>query len=256
MLPVIFSIGSLTVYSLGFLLAVGSFLSSFLIWRRLRELGLKEEKTIDFLLFLAFLGLTFSRLFYIFWHFEQFGLFFSRWLLLGRYPGLSFWGGMFGFGAALFIFYRRQKWSFWQVADELAFGLLPLLILSQAGCFFDGCSLGKPTNMFWGVYFPGSFLRRQPVSLFATIFLFLIWLFLFWLERKWRLWAWYKSKADGFVFLVFLSLLFLTSFILAFWRDSKLYFYIVEIILSLIGLLATLVLFYFRSGRQLRRQND
>lgn len=256
MRPIFFSIGSVNVYSLGFLLAIGTFLSSFLIWRRLRELGIKEEKTIDFLLALSFLGLIAARIFYIARHFEQFGFFPTRWLLLGRYPGLSFWGGILGFGLALWLFSKRQKWEFWQIADELCFGLLPLLLLSQVGCFFDGCSLGKPTNMFWGVYFPGSFLRRQPVSVFATIFLFLIFLFLIWLERRWRLWIWYKSKASGFICLSFLALLFLANFILAFWRDSKLYFYWSEIFLSLMGLLATVVIFYLRSGRKFRRRNE
>ncbi|PJE68559.1 hypothetical protein COU96_03225 [Candidatus Shapirobacteria bacterium CG10_big_fil_rev_8_21_14_0_10_38_14] len=256
MLPVLFSIGPITVYSLGFLLTVGAFLSSFVVWRRLRELGIKEEKTIDFILTLAFFGLIFARIIYIFWHFDQFGFSLSRWFLLGRYSGLSFWGGMLGFWLALWLFIKREKKDFWQLADELSFGLLPLLILAKTGCFFDGCSLGKPTNLFWGIYFPGTFLRRQPVSALAVVFLFLIFLFLIWLERRWRLLAWYKSKACGFVFLTFLSLLFLVNFILAFWRDSQLYFYWAEIFLSLTGFLAAVIVFYFRSGRKLRRQNE
>jgi phosphatidylglycerol:prolipoprotein diacylglycerol transferase len=50
MLPIIFSVGPATIYTYGFLLAIGVFLESFIIWRRLRDLGLKEEKVIDFLL--------------------------------------------------------------------------------------------------------------------------------------------------------------------------------------------------------------
>jgi len=256
MLPILFSIGTLNIYSLGFLTAVGAFLTSFLVWRRWREAGIKEEKIIDFLGSFGLWGVFFARLFYIVLNFGQFGFSPQRWLLLGRYPGLSFWGAIFGFGYALVVFAKKQKHDFWQLADEISFGILPLLIFLQVGCFLDGCSLGKPTNMFWGVYFPGTFLRRQPTAAFAAALLFLTWLFLLWLERRWRLWSWYKSQANGFIFLSFLFLLFLINFALAFWNDSQLYFYWLEISLSGLGSVLTLAVFYFRSGKKLRRQND
>lgn len=251
MLPVLFSIGPLIVYSFGFLLAIGFFLTSFVIWRRFRDLGLKEEKTIDFLLSAGFWGLVLARLFYIFINFKQFGLSLNRWLLLGRYPGLSLWGGMFGFCLVLLSFSKSQKWEFWRLADEASFGILPFLILTQLACFFDGCSLGKPTEMFWGVFFPGSFLRRQPVSLLAAIAWLMIWLLILRFERHWRMWKWYRSQANGFISLTFLSLFFGSNFLLAFLRDSKLYFYWLEIILSFCGVVLTLALFYYRSGRKL-----
>ena len=251
MLPVLFSIGSLTVYSFGFLLAVGFFLASFIIWRRFRELGLKEEKTIDFLLSAGFWGLLLARATYILTNFEQFGFNITSWLLLGRYPGLSLWGGVLGFCLVLLSFSRKEKWEFWRLADEVSFGILLFLIFSQIACFFDGCSLGKPTEMFWGVYFPGSLLRRQPVSLLTAIVCFMIWFFIIWLERHWRLWEWYQSQADGFISLTFLILFFGSNFLLAFLKDSKLYFYWIEIILSFLGLVLMLGLFYYRSGRKL-----
>jgi len=256
MMPVVFSLGKINFYSLGVFLAIGAFLSSFLIWRRLRDLGVKEDKVIDFLLAIIFFGLVNSRLVYIATHFGQFGLALSTWWLFGRYPGLSFWGALLGFGLVLLFFVKRQKqWSFWQVADELSLALLPLLILSQAGCFFDGCSLGKPTSMIWGIYLPGRFLRRQPVSLFATVALFLIWTLLLWAERRWRLWSWYQSK-DGFISLAFLGLLTGFNFALAFWRDSPLYLHWLEIVLNGSGLVAMAGIFYWRAyGFSLRRKH-
>lgn len=251
MLPVLFSVGPITFYTFGFLLALGFFLASFTIWRRLREMGLKEEKIIDFILALGLFGLFFSRFIYILNHFDQFGLTIGRWFLLGRYPGLSLWGGMLGLGLVLIIFAKRQKWDFWRLADEVSFGILPFLIFSQIACFFDGCSLGRPTKMFWGVFLPGQLLRRQPVSLFAAFSLLAIWFFILWLERRWRMWPWYRSQKDGFISLTFVGLFSLANFGLAFWRDSKLYFYWLEIVLSFLGVVLALVLFYYRSGRKL-----
>jgi len=256
MFPVLFSIGPVTVYTFGFLLGTGFFLASFLIWRRLRELGRQEEKIIDLLVIGGLWGLFFSRLFYIGQNFAKFGFSFNRWLLLGRYPGLSFWGALLGFFLALARFSKKQKADFWQLADEISFGILPFLILAQLGCFFDGCLLGRQTSMPWGMYFPGSLLRRQPVSLFAVVFLLLIWFFLLRIERRWRMWEWYKSKASGFVFLVFLGLLLGVSLLLAFWQDIQVYFFWLQISLSFLGLLIIGFVFYRRSGRQFRRSNE
>lgn len=246
MLPVIISFGKFNIYSLGFFLATGAMVSSFLVWRRLRDLGLKEEKIIDFLLALTLLGLVGARLIYIATHFPQFGLALKTWWLFGQYPGLSFWGAILGFSLALVIFVRKQKWSFWPTADELFLALLPLLIFCQVGCFFDGCRLGKPTTMIWGIYLPGSFLRRQPISAFASLGLFLLWIFLLYAERRWRLWSWYQSK-DGFITLTFFAWLAALNFALAFWHDSPVYLSWLEIFLSAVGLAVAGGIFYWRS---------
>ena len=258
MWPILFTIGSVTIYTFGVLLGLGFFLASFLIWRRLRELGLKEDRTIDLLISLGLVGFLLSRLVYILWHFGQFGFFLDRWLLIRQYPGLSFWGGLLGVSLILARFSKKEKYSFWEIADEFLFGFLPFLILAQLACFFDGCVLGRPTSMPWGMFFPGSLLRRQPVSLFSAGLLLLIWIFLLWIERRWRMWAWYKSKAEGFIFLVFINLLLLINLGLAFWQDVPVYFLYLQLGLSSLGLLFFGSVFYRRSGRELslRRKND
>lgn len=244
MLPVLFSLGPITVYTFGFFLAVGFFLAGFIIWRRLKDLGFKEEKIIDGIIVLAVGGLLASRVFFIFQNFEKFAFIPARWIFLGRYPGLSFWGGITGITLALGWFCKKQKWNFWQVADEITFGVLPFLALAQLGAFFDGTSSGKPTSMPWGIFFPGSLLRQHPVSLFMAILLFLISLFLLKIERQWRFWSWYKSKSPGFIFLTFLGLMFFVNFLLAFLRETKLYFYWLGIILSLLGTAASSALIW------------
>lgn len=252
MLPVLLSIGPLTIYTLGFLLGSGYFLAAFIIWRRLKELGIKEEMVVDFIISTGISGIFFSRVFFIFENFEKFGFSPERWLFLGRYPGLSFMGAVLGMFLSLFWFSKKQKRDFWRIGDEITFGILPFLILAQIGSFFDGSGQGRPTTMPWGMYFLGSLLRRQPLCLFSAIFLFLIWLFILRIERQWRIWEWYKSKADGFILLVFSGLLMLSNFLLAFWRDSKIYFLWLEVILSLVVTVLAGVIFYSRSGRKLK----
>lgn len=211
-------------------------------------MGLKEEKVIDFILLLGISGLFFSRITYIFSNLEKFGTRFDYWLLLGRYPGFSFWGGLLGMFLVIKLFCRSEKWDFWRVADEVVFGLLPLFVLSQIGCFLDGCSVGKPTSSFLGVYSPGHLLKRQPVSLFFGVVLFLIWFFLLWVERQWRMWKWYKKDA-GFIFLSFCALIFISNLGIAFFRDSALYFEELEIGLSALGFVFTAVYLFLQSPK-------
>ncbi len=250
MLPLLFSVGPINFYTLGLFLAVGFFLSAFFIWRRLRDLGIDEEKVIDLVLLAALVGLVFSRLFFVIQNISFLGFNPSHWFLLGRYPGLSFWGGVMGMTLALYWFSRRQNLDFWQIADEFVYGIMPFLILAQIGAFFDGSGFGKPTTMPWGIFIPGSLLKRHPLPLMMAIGLFLIWLLLLRIERHWRTWNWYKSKANGLITLLFGFLAMLLNFSIAFWRDNLLYWYWLEIGLSLILAIFFLVTIYFRSGRR------
>lgn len=236
---------------LGLFLGIGFFVVAFIAWRRLTALGYKEEKIIDLVILGSISAVVAGRLFYILQNFHAFAFLPDRWLFWGRYSGFSFWGGLAGLYLALFYFTRKEKWLFWQVGDEMVYAILPLSVLVQLGCFLDGTSPGKATSYPWGVYLPGSLLKQQPVSLFLAVLLFLLWLFLMRIERQWRIWGWYKSKAEGFVSLVFLGFLFGFNFLLAFLREFRLYFYWLEISFSLLGFILSSWLFYRQSGRNL-----
>jgi len=246
MLPVLFTIGPITVYTFGFFLGIGVFFTAFIIWRRLKELGIREEKIIDEIIFCQFLGLFFSRVFFIIKNFSEFGLIFNRWILIGLFPGLSFWGWLIGIFFGLFLFSRWQKWDFWRIADEVAFGILPFLFLFQMGAFFDGSGVGKPTSLPWGIFFPGSMVRQNPVSLIMAIFIFFIWLFLLQIERQWRTWSWYKSQKPGFITLSFWGLLCLVNLPLAFLKENRLYFFLIDIFLSFGGVVLSATLIWLK----------
>jgi phosphatidylglycerol:prolipoprotein diacylglycerol transferase len=256
MLPIIFSAGPLTVYTFGFLLALGVFLKTFISWRRLKDLGLKEEKIIDFLIFSLLLGVVFSRLVFIMENWQSFVFHLERWVLFIRFPGFSVFGWALGFFLALWRFAKKEKWDFWRMADQVTFGILPFLILLQLASFLDGSGFGRVTSMPWGIYFSGILLKRHPLSLFSAVFLFAIWFFLLKIERHWRFWEWYKSKENGFIFLLSLVLIFLVNLPLAFLKDSKIYFYWAEIILNLLGFLSVFLFFYIRSGRNFKKVYD
>ena len=128
MFPVIFSLGSFNFYTLDFTTAVGFLLASFLSWRRLRNLGLAEDKIIDLLVLIGFWGFVFSRLSYLLENFADFGFFIDRWLLVTRYPGLTLWGAVLGFVFAAVRFSRKNNQIFVKSWISYAY---PLCLMQQ-----------------------------------------------------------------------------------------------------------------------------
>ncbi|HUS51946.1 MAG TPA: prolipoprotein diacylglyceryl transferase family protein [Candidatus Bathyarchaeia archaeon] len=252
MYPILLTLGPINIYTFGVFLFAGFFLGSFIIWRRLRDQGWQEEKILDFLFLAALAGLLFSRTGFVITHFELFYPSLARVFLLGRYPGLSFWSGILGGFLAMGWFIRQNRWHFWKVIDEVIFGLAPFTVLFHLGAFFDGSKAGQETGAFWGVFFPESLVRRQPVALFETIGFWLIWLFLLRIERRWRTWSWYKSHVSGFIALAFFIPALFLSFLLAFIEEDKLYLVYSKQLLSLGLALGTIILLYFRSGRRFK----
>lgn len=171
MFPVLFSFGGFTVTTFGVFLALGFLAGVFLIWRLCRAWDLDEEKILD-LTILSFLGgLLGARLYFVI---ENLPYFISSPLdviLINKTAGFSFWGGFFGGSLALYVWSKRFKADFRQLADIALAGLLGGLILSSIGCFFGACSVGTPTKSFLGISMIGFVGKRWPVQLFEALLL-------------------------------------------------------------------------------------
>jgi len=97
--------------------------------------------------------------------------------------GMSFHGGLAGICFCLWWFGRRTGRSFMQVADFLV-PLCPLgLLAGRLGNFINGELFGRPTDLPWGMVFPGGGLApRHPSQLYEAglegVLLFtVVWLF-------------------------------------------------------------------------------
>lgn len=172
--PVILSIGSLSISSFGLFLMLGFLTAAFVCWRLAKTYDLSEEKILD-LVILTFLGgLLGARIYFVVTHWSLFQDL-GRAILLNRYPGLSFWGGLVGGALALKFFTSRTKLNFWQVADFGAVGLILGLALGDLGCFFGGCGYGVSSNLIIATSVVGLVGKRFPISVFeslALLFLF------------------------------------------------------------------------------------
>lgn len=178
MLPTLFTIGTISVSSFGFFLSLGILFALHLIWRLARAWDLPEEKILDLFFLTIFLGFVGARIVFIILNFEFFDSL-QKMILITRYPGLSFWGGLFGGWLALYFLTKRTKLSFWQIADIAAVGVIGGIILGDIGCFLGGCGFGTASNFFLAVPVVGLIGKRLPIQLFEAI------IFLFFLSKLW-----------------------------------------------------------------------
>lgn len=167
--PVAFSLGPVRVhwYGLMYLLA---FISAWALahWRAKRyKLDWTSEQIGD-LIFYGALGVIIGgRLGYmIFYNTQQFIS--APWTALRLWEGgMSFHGGLLGVVTAMWLFARKTKKTFLNVAD-FSVPLVPLgLAAGRAGNFINGELWGRTTDAPWGMVFPNADLQiRHPSQLY------------------------------------------------------------------------------------------
>ena len=168
--PILFSIGSLHLYSFGVMVALGTFVSLFLMSRRARRDGFPEPNDVLDLVFVTlasgFLG---SRLHYVLqnagWYRVHPLMIFALWE-----GGLIFYGGMVTALIALFVFMKVRKIPYLRGLDFL-FLYLPLVhAFGRIGCFLNGCCYGRACALAWAVKFPELPQPVHPTQLYESVF--------------------------------------------------------------------------------------
>ncbi|WP_106744805.1 prolipoprotein diacylglyceryl transferase [Yoonia maritima] len=69
--------------------------------------------------------------------------------------GLSFHGGFLGVVLAVFLFSRRKNLPLPDLADIIAVAATPAILLVRCANFINAELWGRPTDLPWGVIFPG-----------------------------------------------------------------------------------------------------
>ncbi len=173
MLPVLFNIGPFAVSSFGLFLSLGVFAAVFTAFRLARLYDLSEEKVIDLAILTFFGGMIGARIFFVVTNLSLFSDL-NRIILLTRYPGLSFWGGLMGGVLTFWFFATRLKFNFWQIADLAAVSALLGIVWGDIGCFLSGCSVGVPSSLPIATPVVGVIGNRLPIeAIEAVILLFL-----------------------------------------------------------------------------------
>ncbi|MFQ6675517.1 MAG: prolipoprotein diacylglyceryl transferase [Fidelibacterota bacterium] len=219
MIPVLFEIGPIKVYSYGVMLVVAFLVDYVLLRGELKRRGKDPGMAGDIVFWGAVGGIVGSRVYYLVENFGRFvkdplGMIFSG-------AGLVFLGGLIGGLIAVTLLLKKRGERWLTMADTLA----PLIMLGYAigrvGCFLVGDDYGIPSRLPWAMAFPDgsppTYVPVHPTQLYE------IGLGLILFGVLWRLRT--RVKPDGMLFFLYLILAGLERFFIEFIRTNPKYLF-------------------------------
>lgn len=169
MLPILLDLKFIRIYTFGVFLVLAFFWGVFLLWRNIKLTSYEEEEIFDGLFVALFGGLFFSRLTYVIFNFEKFGLSLAKFILINGFPGLSLYGALFGGLVGLLLFFRRRKIEFTKAIDYFIPPLFLSLAIGKIGSFLGGVDVGTKTGLPLAVQYIGYKGGRHPVALWEAL---------------------------------------------------------------------------------------
>lgn len=205
-------LGLVILYTWGLFLGLAFFIGFFLFSRGVTKKNLTREKIFWLAIFILSTGIVSARLFYVI----QFPYYFYHPMKIFEFSngGLTIYGGLIGGLIAGWLYTRKNKLDFWQLADILAPIVALGIFIIRIGCFLVNDHQGSITNLFWAIEWPDGELRH-PVALYLS----LNGLVMFWALSFLR----DKLKRSGQLFIVFLFYYSVSRFVLDFFRSSNTY---------------------------------
>lgn len=173
--PVIFRLGPLSLRWYGVAYVVG-FILAYLGLRRMSRTGrlrLAPDQVSDLLTWLIIGVMLGGRLgWWLFYHRpENAGGMPEPWYepLAIWHGGMSFHGGLIGVALALAIWSWWHRAQLWNLADAMALVTPIGLFLGRLANFINAELVGRPTDLPWGVIYPGETFARHPSQLYEAL---------------------------------------------------------------------------------------
>ena len=234
MIPILFKLGPVTIYSYGVMMALGFIAAGLLLASECRRRKLPTEYASTIVLWGAIGGLVGARLWDVYDEFPHYAhhplsIIFSR-------SGFAWDGGFVGGLLAVYLVSRSYKIRFLTTADMASPAVLLGHAFGRMGCLLSGDGdWGLPTKMPWGMSFPNAIVgwnsqtvlklnahgklvsgfypgvRVQPTPIFEAVLYLAIAAFLLRAMRR-RHWI------EGKTFYAFLVLSGGARFLVEFWR--------------------------------------
>jgi len=244
MLPILFKLGPVTIYTYGVFVFLGV-IASYLVCRNQADKEGISRKIFSHIFFWALIwGFLGARVVYILVEWRWF-LSNPLSVILSR-SGFVFYGGIVSGILTLLILAKKYKINLLRAADIGALGIPLGHALGRIGCFCYGCCYGKPTDSSWGILFhpesPAGLLGTKviPTQLISALFLFLIF-FLLLILKKYR-------RFDGQILLSYGICYGIFRFIIEFYRGDPRgdFFSLSTSQLAALVVIIISILFFFR----------
>jgi phosphatidylglycerol:prolipoprotein diacylglycerol transferase len=152
MYPELFSLGPVTIYSYGVLLAASYLIGLWLAMKRARQWGLDANRVLDLGIYIIIAALVGAKLLLLIVDFDQFSRSPADLLSIARSGGVFYGGLILAVGVA-FWYIARHRLPFWTTCDVFAPGIALGHVTGRLGCLAAGCCYGTPTDVPWAITF-------------------------------------------------------------------------------------------------------
>jgi len=210
--PVIVSLGVLRVYSYGLMVAIGILAASWLLQRHAARRGLSADTVLDIVFWVVLCGLVGGRVFYVLLNADVYRQDPGEIIRLYK-GGLVFQGSFIGGLIGALAVIRKKRLPVLGTLDLFAVYVPLAHAFGRIGCFLNGCCYGRPTQLPWGVRFPGFLEPVHPTQLYSAFFLVLIFAVLRRSERT--------KRFDGQIVGLYLMLYGAMRFVMEFFRGDN-----------------------------------
>ena len=217
--PVLLEIGPLQIRYYGLFYALGFVIAYFMISHlaKRKQLPITKDDAADFILY-EIIGIVLgARVIYVLFYNLPFYLQNPLEIVVLWHGGLSFHGGLIGAIIAAYLFCKKKKVEFYDLADIAVIPVTLALALGRIGNFINAELAGRITNMPWCIdYSKNQFVDnlpsgcRHPSQVYESIKNFAIFAVLWTIKDK--------KLPKGFMFWTFVTLYGLSRTIVEFFR--------------------------------------
>jgi len=249
--PVLFKLGSITIYTYGFCIAMGALLGFLYMYRQgKKQYGITFDQSNNLFILLVAAGVVGGKLFMIF---EDPSLYLSQPKKLFSGSGFVFYGSLLTTIPVMLWYFKKIKVPVLGMLDVMAAVTCIVHGFGRIGCFMAGCCYGLPTDGFLSVVFTSPVCQAEPLNtplyptqLFEATFIFSLLILLFVLKKK--------KQFDGQLFLIYLMVYAAGRAILELFRGDTERGFLINKVLSNSQFISILVIsvalyFYLRLNR-------
>lgn len=215
MIPVLFEIGPIKLYSFGLMAGLAFLCGSYLLKLEMDRRGFGEGKWNTYAITALLCGFLGAKLNFLMFSGELDDLSVN---MIVSGSGLVWYGGFIGGVLGAAVVARRNLHPYGVVADAFAPALAAAYLLGRVGCFVSGDGdYGYASDVPWAMAFPNGIVptteRVHPTPIYEVLLMIPV-LWILWRVRK-RPWAPYAHIG------LYLILAGIERFVVEFWRRNE-----------------------------------